>query len=90
MKEYWTKIRVPDQTKKRVYSDSLRCTHCGSENTIPIFYGYPTENSMEALLAAVDRGEIKLGGCCVEEGMPTYHCKDCKCDSGHLVLLERG
>ena len=68
----------------------LKCSHCGSENTIPIFYGYPAEESMKPLLAAVDRGEIKLGGCCVEEGMPTDHCKNCKRSFGHLVLLQDG
>ena len=85
MEKEWTKVRKIDRAGKRVYPDSLRCAHCGSDNTIPIFYGYPTEDSMDALLAAVDRGEIKLGGCCVSEGMPTYHCKDCQRDSGHLI-----
>ena len=66
----------------------VKCERCGSVNTIPIIYGYPSRDTMDAFLAASRRGEIRMGGCCVSEGMPTYHCKDCNRDSGSLVLHE--
>lgn len=54
-----------------------RCPTCGSDRTIPIFYGYPVPDSMDPLLAAVDRGVIELGVCEVTENQPTHHCKNC-------------
>ena len=56
---------------------TVKCPNCGSEKTIPIFYGYPTPDSMEALLAAVGRGEIELGGCNLMGNDPTHHCTNC-------------
>jgi len=66
---------------------TLRCSRCGSENTIPIIYGYPTEDTMETCLEADRNGEIKMGGCCVSERMPTYYCKDCGRDSGLAATI---
>jgi hypothetical protein len=54
------------------------CPKCGSEDTIPIMYGLPTE---EGFLAA-SRGKVKLGGCIIIEGPdgepgPDATCKAC-------------
>ena len=78
MFEEW--VQMADQDKP--FPTTLRCPHCGSENTIPIIYGYPSGD--KAWLEALRKGEIEMGGCCIVEGMPTYHCKDCGRDSGHL------
>ena len=53
------------------------CPKCKSENIIPIMYGYPAPEAMEAAVA----GELKLGGCEVYiDGcdMPDKFCKDCE------------
>ena len=78
------RVLMADEGEDKRFPTTLRCQHCGSENTIPIIYGHPTEDSMHTWLEADRRGEIKMGGCCISEGMPTYYCKDCGRDSGHL------
>jgi hypothetical protein len=49
------------------------CPKCGSLDVVPILYGYPMEEAMEA----AKRGEIALGGCCVSDDDPRKHCKAC-------------
>jgi hypothetical protein len=53
-----------------------KCPACGSMNTVPIMYGLPAFDAMEA----VERGELVLGGCFVTEYQPQRHCMDCKKD----------
>jgi len=55
----------------------MNCPLCSSNDTVPIFYGFPSHDSMEPLLQAVDRGEIELGGCVILDGRPSRHCKNC-------------
>ena len=76
------RMLMAGQGEDKRFPTTLRCQHCGSENTIPIRYGYPSGD--KAWLDALRKGEIEMGGCCIVEGMPTYHCKDCGRDSGHL------
>lgn len=49
------------------------CPNCGSLDVIPIAYGYPGPEMMEEM----ERGEIILGGCCIEQHQPTHECKPC-------------
>ena len=49
------------------------CPKCGSLDVVPILYGYPMPETMEA----AERGEIELGGCCVSGDDPRKHCKAC-------------
>jgi DNA-directed RNA polymerase subunit RPC12/RpoP len=49
------------------------CPRCGSRDVIPILYGYPLPETMEA----AERGEIELGGCCVTGNDPTLKCRAC-------------
>lgn len=51
-----------------------RCPLCNSENVAGILFGYPGPEMSEAS----ERGEIVLGGCCVTEDDPKWHCKDCE------------
>ena len=51
----------------------LICPKCGSQSAVKILYGEPT---WEAQLAAA-RGELVLGGCCIELNDPLFICKDC-------------
>lgn len=55
----------------------MNCPLCRSNDTVPIFYGFPSHDSMESLLQAVDRGEIELGGCVILDRRPSRHCKNC-------------
>jgi hypothetical protein len=50
-----------------------QCPKCGSTNTVPIAYGFPTPEAIEAARA----GKIELGGCIIEDDMPTRACKAC-------------
>ena len=49
------------------------CPQCGSENVLPIAYGYPGEELREAAL----RGQVSLGGCVVTSSDPMHACRDC-------------
>lgn len=50
------------------------CRSCNSLCTIPICYGKPGPD----LEMAAARGLVELGGCVVEENMPTRRCLDCR------------
>ena len=51
-----------------------KCPSCNSKNVVPIVFGYPDPETMEAR----ERGDVALGGCCVTEDDPDWHCKDCE------------
>jgi hypothetical protein len=48
------------------------CLSCGGD-MVPIAYGYPGVEMWEA----EQRGEIVLGGCCLDPGLPTEVCREC-------------
>jgi hypothetical protein len=49
------------------------CPKCGSLDVVPILYGYPMPEAMDA----ADKGLIELGGCCVTGEDPRKHCNAC-------------
>jgi hypothetical protein len=51
-----------------------KCPSCDTDNVVPIVYGYPDPETMESS----ERGELSLGGCCVTENDPEWHCKKCE------------
>lgn len=51
-----------------------KCPSCNSENVATIAFGYPGPE----MITAAERGEIVLGGCCITEDDPEWHCKDCE------------
>ena len=53
---------------------TAKCPRCGSEDVLPIVYGYPSRELFEESLA----GRVKLGGCVVWPGVPEFHCKACE------------
>lgn len=59
---------------ERSASPATACPRCRSDDTIPIVYGYPGPELMEAM----ERGEIMLGGCCIEDHQPLWHCRKCR------------
>jgi len=55
------------------------CPYClWDGDVIRIVYGLPSPKG----LARANAGEIKLGGCMVSPGKPTWHCKRCDSDWG--------
>ncbi len=53
--------------------EELTCPECGSTDIVPIAYGLPGQELVEA----ADRGEVILGGCIVWDNAPNLHCKAC-------------
>lgn len=64
----------------------IKCPKCQSENTIPIVYGYPSPKGMKK----AERGEIKLGGCCIGKNDPQWYCKNCKEEFGKIKRINKG
>lgn len=60
-------------TKKPRRKDSEPCPRCGSPDIVPIMYGLPGPEMMEA----ANQGRIALGGCCVGERDPQKQCNAC-------------
>ncbi|MCX7877331.1 MAG: hypothetical protein N2510_01680 [Ignavibacteria bacterium] len=56
--------------------ESLKCPFCGSENLARIIYGLPNFN--EKMKKDIDKGKIILGGCCISDFDPHWHCNNCK------------
>ena len=52
---------------------ATRCPRCGSEDVLPIVYGYPGPDLVEESIA----GKVKLGGCLVGPDSPEFHCEAC-------------
>jgi len=50
------------------------CPLCNSNNVAEIAFGYPSPEMFEE----AERGDIVLGGCCVTDNDPKWHCKDCE------------
>jgi len=50
-----------------------KCPECGSEDTLEIVYGHPTQELSEE----AERGEVVLGGCCIDGGAPDRVCRAC-------------
>lgn len=62
--------------------DMPHCPNCNSAKVIPVVYGYPGKELDEM----AGRGEIILGGCCVNDSQPTCRCFAC----GHAWREEEG
>lgn len=62
--------------KSRKNCEKKQCPECGSSDTIPIQYGFPSPEMMNA----ADKGKIRLGGCVIKNDSPDWHCKACQLD----------
>ncbi len=56
------------------------CPYCKSEDVAEYIWGEPCLD--EDLFKAIDKGEVILGGCCVSNHDPQYHCNACHKDFG--------
>lgn len=50
-----------------------KCPNCGNK-LAKIIYGMPSSDIMNQ----VEKGEVFIGGCCVDEANPKYHCNICR------------
>lgn len=58
------------------------CPKCrNKKDVIPINYGLP----MPELMKKAERGEVRLGGCCISDVDPQWFCKSCQKNFGRLV-----
>ena len=57
------------------------CPECGSDNIAGILWGMPAFD--EELERDIEEGRIVLGGCCISEADPDWHCNDCGCEFGN-------
>lgn len=62
------------------------CPRCGSRNAAQILWGMPAFS--EDLEKKLKSKEIVLGGCCVSDNDPAYHCNKCKKDFGRPTSLQ--
>ncbi len=63
-----------------------KCPKCGSCNSVKIVYGMPSFK----LFQEAEAGKVKLGGCCIIEGGPEYHCKDCNNEWNRVEIITDG
>ena len=59
-----------------------KCPKCGSKNIGIYIYGLLLFS--DELLKEVDSGKIILGGCCIMDDAPKYHCNACNEDFGYI------
>jgi len=57
------------------------CPQCQSKKVIPILYGMPTMEAVEASEA----GKLFIGGCCIDADSPDWHCQGCEHEFGRLL-----
>ena len=54
-------------------NDRAACPQCGSEQIVPIVYGYPGPG----LQKEAEQGEVELGGCMVTGNDSNRVCREC-------------
>ncbi len=57
------------------------CPKCGSRKVAQIVYGLI--NVTDEFKKFLDRGDVLLGGCCVDSDSPSWHCHQCQHDWGN-------
>ncbi len=56
------------------------CPFCGSHNAAEYLYGMPVMS--EELQKDLEDNKVILGGCCISDEEPVYHCNECDKDFG--------
>jgi hypothetical protein len=74
---------TPSSDAGRSRGTTPPCPRCGSSESVPIVYGYPSADLFEAS----ERDEIRLGGCVVGAESPELECVGC---GEELPWLRRG
>lgn len=63
---------MEENTITLVRRKPCKCPHCGGK-VVRIIYGEPTPETFEK----ADRGELVIGGCCINEESPDWECTNC-------------
>ena len=66
--------------RRKVQQRSKLCPSCGSDQVLPIQYGFPPDELMEESR----QGRVILGGCCISDESPEWHCASCDHEWGRL------
>ena len=64
-----------------------KCPRCGSKRVAPILYGLPMYD--EEMVRKLRNEELFLGGCCVSQCDPQFHCFECGKDVGSPPIIIR-
>ena len=56
----------------------IKCPNCGFRPVANYQYGFPYFN--DELERDLENKKIVLGGCCISEDNPLWHCTNCKTD----------
>ena len=54
---------------------NINCPFCNSKNIAEILYGLPSFSPK--LDKDLKSGKLILGGCCISEDSPRFHCNNC-------------
>jgi hypothetical protein len=79
---------MPEKKKrqeKRRPSGPGPCPHCSSSDVVRIVWGFPTLNAFRD----AEAGRVALGGCCVTDQDPEWHCMECGKDFGRSAPQAR-
>jgi hypothetical protein len=71
---HWTRSR-PRRGTIGLVRPTGACPACGSTRVARILYGLPAYD--DELRRELDEGRVVLGGCCIDEDMPTRECLEC-------------
>lgn len=77
MREYYVSNNMKNIQKNR-------CPNCNSKNVAEILYGLPIYS--KELEKKLEKGKIILGGCCITNNSPLFHCNDCSKEWGVFKL----
>jgi len=69
------------QTNRGPRKRSRQCPSCSSDKVLLIEYGLPTGELFEESL----QGKVFLGGCCISDESPKWHCVSCENEWGRLL-----
>lgn len=73
--KYWYEYRSTIAPGVPVKRKPVKCNHCGQAKVVKILYGEPSNEGFEA----AERGELVLGGCCIniDGENPEWQCTHC-------------
>ena len=67
-----------DDLDETVENPPVGCSSCGGKLFGSYLYGLIAPD--EDLFGQMDRGEFRLGGCCIEPDSPRWFCRVCDAD----------
>ena len=75
--------RLIERAERRS-NEAQYCPSCSSKNVAEIHWGMPEMS--KGFARVYEANQIKLGGCCIEDGQPEWYCNECEHEWGKLEL----